>query len=75
MSSTLWERRPRRDAAIERRGRRCEGLNRGEAPLPRSLAQPVAPDTTPAVPEPDDWAMMLAGLGMIALSAARRIGR
>ena len=31
--------------------------------------------TTPAVPEPDDWAMMLAGLGMIALSAARRIGR
>ncbi|MFW2457648.1 PEP-CTERM sorting domain-containing protein [Methyloversatilis discipulorum] len=31
--------------------------------------------TTPAVPEPDDWAMMLAGLGMIVLSAARRIGR
>lgn len=30
---------------------------------------------TPAVPEPADWAMMLAGLGMIVLSAARRIGR
>lgn len=30
---------------------------------------------TPAVPEPADWAMLLAGLGMIVLSAARRIGR
>lgn len=30
---------------------------------------------TPAVPEPDDWAMMLAGLGMIVLSAARKLGR
>lgn len=30
---------------------------------------------TPAVPEPADWAMMLAGLGMILLSAARRLGR
>ncbi|WP_018410241.1 hypothetical protein [Methyloversatilis thermotolerans] len=30
---------------------------------------------TPAVPEPREWMMMLAGLGMIGVSAARRIWR
>jgi hypothetical protein len=31
--------------------------------------------TTPAVPEPREWMMMLGGLGMIVLSAARKLGR
>lgn len=30
---------------------------------------------TPSVPEPREWMMMLGGLGMIAMSARRRLGR
>ena len=31
--------------------------------------------TTPAVPEPREWMLMLAGIGVIGVSAARKLGR
>ncbi|WP_306476795.1 hypothetical protein [Methyloversatilis sp.] len=31
--------------------------------------------TTPAVPEPREWMLMLAGIGLIGVSAARKLGR
>ncbi|WP_369973841.1 PEP-CTERM sorting domain-containing protein [Pelomonas sp. KK5] len=44
--------------------------------LPPSVNTPststTPPATTPAVPEPSSWALLLAGVGVLALVGSRR---
>jgi TctA family transporter len=35
----------------------------------------IVPPITPAVPEPGTWAMLMAGLGLLALALRRKAGR